>query len=90
MATSCSRAAPTSATSRRCSATPELSTTQIYTQVSIRALQAIHAATHPAAGNEPHGQRDDSPGGDQARRVAVTELLAALDDEGLEETGAAS
>ena len=27
----------------------ELSTTQIYAQVSVRALQAIHAATHPAA-----------------------------------------
>lgn len=27
----------------------ELSTTQIYTQVSIRRLKAIHAATHPGA-----------------------------------------
>lgn len=27
----------------------ELSTTQIYTQVSVRALQGVHAATHPAA-----------------------------------------
>jgi integrase/recombinase XerD len=26
----------------------ELSTTQIYTQVSIRKLKEIHAATHPA------------------------------------------
>lgn len=26
----------------------ELSTTQIYTQVSIRQLKAIHSATHPA------------------------------------------
>jgi integrase/recombinase XerD len=32
----------------------ELSTTQIYTQVSIRALQAVHAATHPAASNTRH------------------------------------
>ena len=31
----------------------ELSTTQIYTQVSIRALQAVHAATFPAASNTP-------------------------------------
>ena len=31
----------------------ELATTQIYAQVSIRALQAIHAATHPAAANSP-------------------------------------
>ncbi len=58
-------------------------------QVSVRALQAIHAATHPAAGNEPHGQRDGGPGDDQARRVAVSQLLAALDEEGLEEPGAA-
>jgi integrase/recombinase XerD len=27
----------------------ELSTTQIYTQVSIRKLQAVHALTHPTA-----------------------------------------
>ncbi|MHB1820889.1 MAG: tyrosine-type recombinase/integrase, partial [Streptosporangiaceae bacterium] len=60
-----------------------LDTTQIYTQVTIRALQAIHTATHPAAGNEPRGQRDDGV----ARRVAAAELLAALDDEGMEETG---
>ena len=32
----------------------ELSTTQIYAQVSIRALQAVHAATHPGATNERH------------------------------------
>ena len=31
----------------------ELSTTQIYTQVSIRALQAVHAATFPGASNNP-------------------------------------
>ena len=32
----------------------DISATQIYTQVSLRALQAIHTATHPAASNEPH------------------------------------
>ena len=32
----------------------ELSTTQIYTQASIRALQAVHAATHPGATNSRH------------------------------------
>jgi integrase/recombinase XerD len=63
-----------------------LDTTQIYAQVSVRALQAIHAATHPAAGNTPHGQRD----GGEAMRIAVSDLMAALDDEGLDETGAAS
>ncbi len=67
-----------------------LDTTQIYAQVTIRALQAIHAATHPAAANEPHGQRDAGAGGDQARRVAVSRLLAALDEEAADEPGAAS
>ncbi len=37
----------------------DLSTTQIYTQVSIRALQAVHAATHPGATNTRH--RTPSP-----------------------------
>ncbi len=32
----------------------ELTTTQIYTQVSLRKLAAIHAATHPGARNERH------------------------------------
>jgi integrase/recombinase XerD len=63
-----------------------LDTTQIYAQVSVRALQAIHAATHPAAANTPHGQRDDG----QAKRVAVADLLAALDEEAADEPGAAS
>jgi integrase/recombinase XerD len=68
-----------------------LDTTQIYAQVTIRALQVIHAATHPAAANTPHGQRgDDGPGGDQARPVAAAELLAALDEEAADETGTAS
>jgi integrase/recombinase XerD len=34
-----------------------LETTEIYTQVSIRHLQQIHAACHPAAANHRH--RDD-------------------------------
>ena len=55
-----------------------LDTTQIYAQVTIRALQAIHAATHPAAGNSPAWSARD---GGEARRIAVSELLAALDDE---------
>lgn len=56
----------------------ELSTTQIYTQVSIRMLKQIHTATHPgrpiAAGTRDHGADDD--------RHA---LLAALDAEAAEE-----
>ena len=59
----------------------DIKTTQIYTQVAIRALQQIHKATHPA-------QMNDAP--QAARSAAEREgLLAALvaeeDDE--EETG---
>jgi integrase/recombinase XerD len=32
----------------------ELSSTQIYTHVSIRALQAVHTTTHPVATNTRH------------------------------------
>lgn len=35
----------------------DISTTQIYTQVSLRQLRAIHAATHPGTGNESRQQR---------------------------------
>jgi integrase/recombinase XerD len=59
----------------------ELSTTQIYTQVSIRALKDIHTATHPGrpitAGRHGRGDADDHSD------VAV--LLAALDAEADEE-----
>jgi integrase/recombinase XerD len=58
----------------------ELSTTQIYAQVSVRALQAVHAATHPGAGNEPRTGHDDGDRRDD-RKVAVAELVAALDEE---------
>ncbi len=33
----------------------DISSTQIYTRVSLRALEAVHSATHPGAGNEPRG-----------------------------------
>jgi integrase/recombinase XerD len=59
----------------------ELSTTQIYAQVSVRALQAVHAATHPGAANTPRRERH----GDGERKVAVSELLAVLDEEDQEE-----
>lgn len=68
----------------------ELSTTQIYAQVSIRALQAVHAATHPAA-TDPRVRRavHDEPGGvDGGLRVAPAVLLAALDSEIEEENRA--
>jgi len=52
----------------------DISTTQIYTQVSLRQLRAIHAATHPGAQNTSRRHRPD-PG-------------AAIDaGDGLRETG---
>ncbi len=35
----------------------DTSTTQIYTQVSLRQLRAIHAAIHPATANQPRSAR---------------------------------
>jgi integrase/recombinase XerD len=40
----------------------DISTTQIYTQVSLRQLRAIHAATHPGASNTPRRHRPASGG----------------------------
>ncbi len=59
----------------------ELSTTQIYTRVSINQLRAIHDATHPGSANQASRDRgldNDETTGDDQRRAA---LLAALDDE---------
>jgi integrase/recombinase XerD len=51
----------------------DIKTTQIYTQVAIRALQQIHKATHPA-------QMNDAP--PELRSAAEREgLLAALEAE---------
>jgi integrase/recombinase XerD len=61
----------------------ELSTTQIYTQVSIRALKAIHTATHPGATNQPRHSADADD--DPERTDATEELLDELDDEAAEE-----
>lgn len=62
----------------------ELSTTQIYTQVSIRALQAVHAATFPAASNTP--KRTGPPSltvveTEPVNKVSAHQLLAAIDQE---------
>jgi integrase/recombinase XerD len=58
----------------------ELSTTEIYTQVSIRMLKQVHAATHPGrpitAGRRPAQEREDHDRED---------LLAALDAEAHDE-----
>ncbi|HKQ81992.1 MAG TPA: site-specific tyrosine recombinase XerC [Steroidobacteraceae bacterium] len=61
----------------------ELSTTQIYTQVAIRVLKQMHAATHPAVIKKPAPATTDTI--DSA--AAVTDLLAALDAEAEEESG---
>jgi integrase/recombinase XerD len=62
----------------------ELSTTQIYTQVSIRALQAVHAATFPGASNRPrrNGQATlTAVESEPTRKVSPAELLAAINSE---------
>ncbi|MCP4084918.1 MAG: tyrosine-type recombinase/integrase [Actinomycetia bacterium] len=69
-----------------------LETTEIYTQVSIRHLQQIHAACHPGASN--HLDRDDDTqqflgaalndsdsDGDDGEVMSKEELLAALNQE---------
>jgi integrase/recombinase XerD len=58
----------------------KLETTQIYTHVSIRALQQVHAATHPAAllGHSPAASRP-------VPDPAAEELFAVLDEEAEEE-----
>ncbi len=58
----------------------ELSTTQIYTQVSIRKLQQVHRATHPGATLErlaPKSAGKDEARDPEAERVALFSLLAA-------------
>lgn len=56
----------------------ELSTTQIYTQVSIRMLKQIHTATHPGRPIVARRRRHDA--GDERET-----LLAVLDDEAEED-----
>lgn len=61
----------------------ELSTTQIYTQVSIRMLKQIHTATHPG---RPIGKRRRDGGADDAGDERAA-LLARLDAEAAEDEG---
>jgi len=66
----------------------ELSTTQIYTQVSIRKLQAVHALTHPTAKLE---RREHGEGPALVKTTASADelfsRLAAEDDEMTEGDG---
>jgi integrase/recombinase XerD len=70
----------------------DLKSTQIYTQVAIRTLQQVHAATHPAATLEGHPANfppvpklsgPEQPG--QGAEQAAEALLAALEAEAEEE-----
>ena len=55
----------------------DLSTTQIYTQVSIRKLQSVHAMTHPAAKLNRDVGRHDADAGEDNEDAAV-ELMGSL------------
>jgi integrase/recombinase XerD len=67
----------------------ELSTTQIYTQVSIRKLKEIHSATHP--GKLRQGRAAPATAADEtaptAEQVLATLAAEALEDEGTDGLG---
>lgn len=71
----------------------ELSTTQIYTQVSIKMLKQIHSQTHPARLARQAGQarRDEAldEDGQDALEDAQRDLFEALEDEARQESDAA-
>jgi integrase/recombinase XerD len=56
----------------------ELSTTQIYTQVSIRKLKEIHSATHPAKVRSARVSTDESAAVIAAPAPTADDILAAL------------
>jgi integrase/recombinase XerD len=59
----------------------DISTNQIYTQVSLRQLRAIHAATHPATANTPRRDRPAAAAGQQRPTTAFdTEVLHHVPD----------
>jgi integrase/recombinase XerD len=60
----------------------DLASTQIYTQVSIRQLQKVHAATHPGA---QLGKTQAAAGHQEQDERLQADLLAALDAEADEE-----
>ena len=65
----------------------DLSTTQIYTQVSIRRLQQVHAATHPSAvlaRRRPVAELDGEAGESDVEQLLLT-LAAEAAEEGGEE-----
>lgn len=64
----------------------KLSTTAIYTQVSIRQLKSVHSLTHPAAKLDRPETPETEPG--PTPTETVIELHAALDAEAAEEAAA--
>ena len=62
-----------------------LSTTQIYTHLSIQKLQKIHAATHPAARLERRALAGDAARSEAAGDEERAELLSSLAAEAAEE-----
>jgi integrase/recombinase XerD len=68
-----------------------LTSTEVYTQVSIKKLQAIHAATHPGAKLAKCGEMHDEGGagdGHALRTGTAKELLSRLHDEAHDEDDA--
>jgi integrase/recombinase XerD len=63
----------------------DLKTTQIYTQVAIRTLKQIHAATHPAAMLDKNNAPSLPAKQAQADDVIAEQLFAVLDAEAEEE-----
>src|SRR5690606_25156009 len=63
----------------------ELSTTQIYTQVSIRKLKEIHTATHPGKLRTVRTPADVEAEIDVAGEPTASDVLTALAAEALEE-----
>ena len=61
----------------------ELSTTQIYTQVSIHKLKQVHALTHPGAKLQPSKDSSaiETPTHEMATADLLSELAFEADDE---------
>jgi integrase/recombinase XerD len=58
-----------------------LESTQLYTQVSIRKLQDIYLATHPAAKLKPKGEAVEEPA-DEDRAELLAQLDVEADEDG--------
>lgn len=68
----------------------ELSTTTIYTQVAIRALKAIHGATHPANAPRQPELKPEAQAAVMSEAQRVAALWTTLEAEGDDEQGGAT